>query len=154
MTLQDFLTQLTEHCGVDDTTDVVQIAEDEQFVTATFNLPEEESGRFIGFHGEGLASLQRVARLIFEEQYPEKKIVININDYRERRQSQLEEKTKNIVQRVVETGRPFTFQHYLPSHERFVIHSTINNLPEADEVESVSFGDGGARRLTIRLKQQ
>lgn len=154
MTLQDFLTQLAQHCGVEETSEIVNIVEDEQFVTATFQLPEEESGRFIGFHGEGLASLQRVARLIFEAQYPEKKIVININDYRERREAQLEEKTKNIVERVIESGRPFTFQHYLPSHERFVIHTTIGNLPEANEVESVSHGDGAARRLTIRLKQQ
>lgn len=153
MTLQDFLTQLAQHCGVEETTDVVSLEEGEQFVIATFNLPEDESGRFIGFHGEGLASIQRVARLIFEEQYPEKKIVININDYRQRREAQLEEKTKNIVQRVIETGRPFTFQHYLPSHERYVIHTTIGNLPEAEEVESVSFGEGAARRLTIRLKQ-
>ncbi len=154
MTLQEFLTQLAQHCGVETTDEILQISEDEQFVTATFQLPEEESGRFIGFHGEGLASLQRVARLIFEEQYPEKKIVININDYRERRQAQLGEKTKNIVQRVLETGRPFTFQHYLPSHERFVIHTALGNLPEANEVESVSEGEGSARRLTIRLKQQ
>lgn len=152
MTLATFISQLAQHCGVELTDESIQILEKDETITIALQLPENESGRFIGHHGDGLAAIQRITRLVFEEQYPDKRILININDYRERREAQLIEKTKSIVERVVQTGRSFTFQHYLPSHERFIIHTTLSTLPEADMVESISEGEGAYRRLTIRLK--
>lgn len=152
MTLATFVVQLFQHCGAELTEELVTLEEGDENIEVSIQLPEEESGRFIGHHGDGLAAIQRIVRLIFDAQYPGKRLLVNINDYRQRRETQLKEKTASIVSRVVESGRAFTFQHYLPSHERYIIHSTIATLPEADLVESFSEGEGAYRRLTIRLK--
>ncbi len=152
MTIDGFVKQLCEHCGVDPEVIDVQMEDQGDTIVVTLNLPEEDSGRFIGFHGETLESMQRVVRIIFSTEYPEKKILLNINNYREEREVKLKELTQTAAQRVLESGQPYRFQSYLPAHERFIIHSTLSELPDSDKLESVSEGDGKDRRLSIRLK--
>jgi spoIIIJ-associated protein len=154
MTIDTFVRNVCEHCGVDPEILEVSLDDSGDMVTVTISLPEEDSGRFIGFHGETLESMQRILRVIFSEEYPEKKIVLNINEYRQEREKKLQELTKNVAERVLETGQTYTFQSYLPAHERFVIHSTLGELPENEKLESVSTGDGKERRLSIRLKAE
>jgi spoIIIJ-associated protein len=154
MTIDIFVKQLCEHCGVDPSQLDVQMEEQDEFVQVTLNLPEEDSGRFIGFHGETLESIQRIARIIFSAEYPEKKILLNINNYRQEREEKLKELTESAAARVLETGQTYLFQSYLPAHERFIIHSTLGELAEGDKLESISEGDGKDRRLSIRLKSE
>lgn len=129
------------------------MSEVEDRVEVQLNIPEEESGRFIGYHGDALQAIQRVLRLAFEKEYPEKKIILNVNDYRERRLQQLEEKVTRIAQQVLEDGQPYTFNNFIPSHERYAIHTVLASLPDSDKLESFSAGEGMSRRLTIALKQ-
>lgn len=150
MTIQTFISQLAEHCGVAPEDLVVNVEEDEQYVNVTIELPEEDSGRFIGFHGETLESIQRIVRLVFQEAYGEKKVIVNINHYRQDRAERLKEITQSVVADVLATGESYTFQSFLPAHERFVIHTTLSELPEGNQLESVSEGTGKNRRLTIR----
>ncbi len=152
MTLEQFITTVCEHCGVAAEELQVKREDSDGMITIHITLPEEDSGRFIGFHGESLEALQRVARVVFAREYPETKIVININEYREERSEKLQELTKSIVERVISSGMPYTFQSYLPAHERFIIHSTLSQVEGSDAVESVSEGEGKNRRLTIRKK--
>ncbi len=154
MTIDTFVRNLCEHCGVDSEVLEVSVEDSSEMMMITISLPEEDSGRFIGFHGETLESIQRVLRVIFSEEYPEKKIVLNINEYRQERERKLQELTKNVAERVLETGQTYTFQSYLPAHERFVIHSTLGELPENEKLESVSTGEGKERRLSIRMKAE
>jgi len=152
MTIQTFLTQLCEHCGLQ--TDVVTYTEKqvEKTKEITLSVPDEDSGLFIGFHGETLESLQRLVRIIFQETADEK-IMLNINDYRQQRAERLQEMTKSAVDRVLAGESVFTFHSYLPSYERFIIHSALAELPEAVELKSVSVGEGRDRRLQIQRKQ-
>lgn len=152
MTIEVFVRQLCEHCGVDPETITVSVDETDDMMSVLVSLPEEESGRFIGFHGETLESIQRVLRVVFSKELPDKKIVLNINHYRQDRERKLQELTRNVAERVLESGEHYTFQSYLPAHERFIIHTTLGELADAEKLESVSEGMGKDRRLTIRLK--
>ena len=152
MTIKSFLTQLSEHCGIDSKVIKIKVVDDGEYLRVQLNLPEEEIGRFIGFHGETLESLQRILRVVFQEDFPEKRISLNINSYREERVERLVEIIKSVAARVLETGEPYTFQSYLPAHERYVIHSSLVNVEGGEKLESVSEGDGRDRRLSIRLK--
>lgn len=153
MTIQSFLTQLGEHCGLE--TDQISISIDEDETTViNISLPEEESGLFIGYRGETLASIQRMLRLVFQEEMANKKIVLNINDYRQQRTKKLEDLVISVAQKVLETGRPYTFNSHFPSYERFQIHSIISSNPDFNELESVSSGEGTSRLLTIQLKSK
>lgn len=153
MTLETFIVQLAEHCGITPEEVTVSVREDENYLKVSLELPEEDSGRFIGFHGETLESLQRILRLIFQEDKESKKIILNINSYRQDRAERLKEITESIAQKVLETGNPYTFQSFLPAHERFIIHTTLSELEEGSQLESVSEGEGKLRRLTIQKKQ-
>lgn len=153
MTMQTFVTQLCEHCGIPADTITVDTEETPEQVTITLKVPQEDSGLFIGHRGETLSSLQRLVRIVFHEELGERKCVVNINEYREQRAEKLKEMVQSAAQQVLETGRPYTLNRYYPSYERFLIHSALGELPEADQLESVSDGEGLDRRLTIRLKE-
>lgn len=154
MNIVDFTSQLCEHCGL--LPDQIKISQEkvDGRILIQLDIPEEESGLFIGRRGETLASLQRIVRIVFYEEAGEDvRIELNINDYREKRIVKLEEMVREAAQRVLETGNPYTFQIHLPSHERFMIHTTVSENPEFAELESVSTGRGKDRKLTIQPKQ-
>jgi spoIIIJ-associated protein len=152
MTIQNYLTNVLQHCGLDAETLTIQVDESEQEITASISLPEEESGLLIGFHGETLSSIQRITRVVFQEELADKRLVINVNNYRQQREEKLVELAHKGAQRVLESGQPYTLSR-LPANERYIIHATISEDPAYAELESVSEGEGRDRVLIIRLKQ-
>lgn len=151
MTIQTYLTNICQHSGIESDSVQIEMTEDEQAVTAAITVPQEDSGLLIGFHGETLSALQRLTRVVFQDELGERRLIININNYREQRAEKLRQIATRAAERVLETGRPYTFS-YLPANERFVIHSTISEDSAFSELESVSEGEGSHRVLTIRLK--
>ncbi|PIY80309.1 MAG: hypothetical protein COY80_03515 [Candidatus Pacebacteria bacterium CG_4_10_14_0_8_um_filter_42_14] len=151
MTIDSFLIQLCEHCGMASDAITAEVTDTEDGKKIQLTVPEEDSGLFIGFHGETLESLQRIIRLIFQET-PEERLLVNVNNYREQRQEKLEDLVKEAAERVASSGNPHTFQSYLPAYERYIVHASLAELPDADKLESTSDGMGRDRRLTIKLK--
>ena len=152
MTIDSFLTQLSEHCGVPADDITVTVEEDGEYLRVVATVPQDESGIFIGYHGETLDSLQRIVRIIFQEEYPEHKIMLNLNEYREQREDRLKEITDSVAERVLETGESYTFNSYFPAHERYIIHSFLAAEEKYVGLESVSEGNGKNRKLTIQHK--
>jgi spoIIIJ-associated protein len=150
---KDFITQLCEHCGLQSDQVKIGTIEDDDQITIQIDVPEEESGLFIGHHGETLESLQRIARIIFQKNPEDKRIVLNINDYREQREKKLAQTARSVADRVLQTGQEHTFHTYFSAQERFIIHSTLSEDGQYSSLESTSSGDGRDRRLTIRLKK-
>ncbi len=151
MLIQTYLENMCKHCGIDAETLKVEVSDQDESVTALISVPEEESGLLIGFHGETLSSIQRLTRVVFQEELGEKRLVVNVNNYREQREDKLKEIARRGAQRVLESGQPYRFS-YLPANERFVIHTAISEDPEFADLESVSEGDGRDRVLMIRYK--
>lgn len=148
MTIQDFTQRLLAHMGVDD----AQVSVEEGDVTqVNIQVPEEESGLLIGYHGECLTSLQRVLYMAFSREDQDKKFLVNINDYKERRTAQLHEMARNAAERVQESGQQYGFS-FLSASERLVVHEFIANTPEFSDLESYSTGEGQRRRLYLRRK--
>jgi len=148
MQIQDYLTRLLEHAGVQDLT--VNIQENEEQLEIQLDVPEEDVGVLIGYHGETLSSIQRILRIIYRDEI-EKRISLNINDYKEKRQEKLESLADNFAMKVLETGREETLP-FLPANERFVIHSIIGENEKYATLETISEGEGRNRRLVIKIK--
>lgn len=148
MTITTYLERLLAHAGIEDA--VITMEETPEVVTVQIDVPETEVGVVIGYHGETLSAIQRMARLVFRTQ-EERKIILNVNDYRDRRNEKIVDMVKSAAQKVLDSGESYTFG-YLPSNERFVVHSTITTDPAFSTLESVSEGEGAERRLTIRPK--
>lgn len=148
MNVSDFITRMLAHLGVEDSQ--VDVEEDDQYIQVQIKVSEEESGLLIGYHGETLAALQRLTQLS-QRDSTEKKILININDYKQHREEQLKEMTIRIAERVLDTKQSYVFP-FLPANERLVVHSALAEMPEFSELESISTGEGSGRRLEIRFK--
>lgn len=151
MTIQSFLVNVCQHSGIDAENLEVEVNDEGETIQATIKVPQEESGLLIGFHGDTLAAIQRLTRVIFQEELQDKRLVVNVNEYREQRSDRLKQMAEKAAEQVLETGRPYRFAN-LPSHERFVIHSTIGDNPDYASLESVSEGEGRDRVLIIRPK--
>lgn len=149
MTIQSYLTQVCQHCGLNEGDVNVVVEQDEKKVVVQLDVPKEDVGLFIGHRAETLAALQRMIRIVFREEFSEKVVRLNINDYRKERVEHLEEKVREIAREVIESGNEYVFP-YLSSYERFVIHSLISS-DEFPELESISEGEDKERRLVIRM---
>lgn len=122
----------------------------EEVVTATITVPTEESGILIGFHGETLAALQLItAQMVYKKLGRWVRIIMNIGDYREKREQALREMAMNAAERAKITNQPVSLP-FLTSSERRLIHLILADDPE---VETVSQGEGRDRRLTVHPKK-
>lgn len=109
-----------------------------------------KTGILIGFHGETIAALQLlIGLMVYKKLGRWQPIVVNVGDYRQKRQLQLERMAQNAAQRVRFSGQAVALP-YLSAGERRVVHLA---LAEDSEVETESEGEGRERQLVIRPKQ-
>lgn len=112
-------------------------------------IETEQSGAIIGYHGEALVSLQLILNLLTHKAlgaWP--KIVVNVGDYREKREEYLKSMAENIAERVKTTGRASILTD-LSSFERRIVHLALSS---DSGVESFSEGEGKNRHLVIKPK--
>ena len=126
----------------------INMTEDDQQVIH-INLQTEETGLLIGYHGETLYSLQLIIGLIAFRHLKEwTRIVLEVGDYRQRKEEQLILMAKNIAIKVKQTKEPVAIP-YLTSNERRVVHLALQDDPE---LTSESEGEGENRHLVIKIK--
>jgi len=114
------------------------------------DVSPEESGMLIGFHGETLAALQLiVSQIIYKKVGEWRTVILNVGDYRQKRNLALETMAANAAQRVKLTGQSVTLP-YLSSNERRLIHLALSEDPQ---VATFSQGEGRDRRLVIAPKK-
>jgi spoIIIJ-associated protein len=112
-------------------------------------LETADPGVLIGYHGETLRALQRMVAMIVYRQTAEwLKIVVNVGDYRQRRQESLEKMALSASQKVKLTQQSQALPP-MPSAERRIIHLI---LAEEPGVETISEGEGRERHVVIRPK--
>lgn len=115
-------------------------------VKVQVNLPEEETGIFIGHHGDGLASLQLVLSLILSQRLGDwQKVSLNINDYQERREEALKHLADTAVDKALSLKQDVVLGN-LSSYERRIIHLHLENHPH---VTTQSQGEEPLRQLLI-----
>ncbi|MBP7700895.1 KH domain-containing protein [Candidatus Woesebacteria bacterium] len=153
MKIKTFLAQLCEHCGLSEEEIKIETVETDEKIEIKLSVPEDDSGVFIGHHGDSIDSIQRILRVIFQEESENKRIVLNINDYREKREDRLKDLTYSAANKVLETKEEYSFNSYLPAHERYIIHFTLAEDEKFSELESVSEGIGRNRKLVIKIKK-
>jgi spoIIIJ-associated protein len=148
----DYLEKLLLYMGLNEEEFEVSVEEDDEQVMVQINVPEEQTGLFIGARAEVINSIQRILRIIFEES-AEKKIVLNINQYRQEQQEQRKDKIREAIDQLEDADQEYVFP-YVSSFERFQIHSLVSEDEEFTAFESFSEGEGRDRRLIIRRKAE
>jgi spoIIIJ-associated protein len=109
----------------------------------------ESMGILIGRHGQTLDALQEVTRSAVQRRTQERcRVVVDVEDYRKRRRSQLAQRTRDVAQRVRRSGKPERFEAMTP-YERKIVHDAAG---EVGGVETSSEGEEPERRVVIRKK--
>ncbi len=112
----------------------------------TIDLDCDDYGIIIGHRGETLDSIQYLLSLVIKKNTMEYvRVVINVANYREKRAVTLSNLAKKNAQRVLRTGRRYTFEPMNP-YERRIIHTAVQ---EIEGVESRSIGFNQDRRVVI-----
>ncbi len=136
-------------------TPVVQKAKgsDEDEDTLTLHIEgvdEETTGLMIGRRGETLRSLQYLLNVLIHRQTGRwSQVVIDIGQYRQRRQDSLEGLALRMAERVRQSGRPMPLEP-MSSFERRIIHMALREDPS---VYTESAGEGEHRKIVIYPKR-
>src|SRR5579859_4611517 len=116
----------------------------------TLGISGENLGVLIGRRGDNLSALQFMVNLILSKnrrQWP--RVVLDVENYRARREESLHALAERVAYRVQRNGRPFTLEA-MPASDRRVIHLALR---EHSDVETYSIGEGPSRRVVIAPKR-
>jgi len=106
----------------------------------------EELGALIGRKGERLSALQHIVNLMLSREMGTwTRILVDVEDYRGRRERQLREIAERAAQRVIETGKMLQLEA-MPALERRWVHLALRNHPD---VATQSIGEEPNRRVVL-----
>lgn len=125
----------------------VLVEEDDDSIL--LKIQGDDIGIIIGRRGETLDALQYLVSLVVnksKEGY--KRLVIDIENYRQKREETLVKLANRLADRVIKYKKNITLEPMNP-YERRVIHSTLQNHRY---VETFSVGEEPNRKVIIALK--
>lgn len=145
----DFVEGLLDRMGLDAEVDY-NVVDGVMYVDILAGQDAEGMGLLIGRHGQTLDALQDVVRSAVQRRTQSRcRVMVDVEDYRKRRRSQLAEKARSAAARVRRTGRPERMEP-MTSYERKIVHDAAG---EAGGVESESEGEEPERRVVIRKRR-
>lgn len=150
---RDYLTEAKNFMqGVLDSMNIVADVEAKEEDNIVYiDLTGPNMGLIIGYRGETLDSLQYLVSLVVNKGHdiPYKKIVLDTESYRKKREETLRRVAEKTAYKVRKTGRPFKLEPMNP-YERRVIHSA---LQEQNGIYTYSQGEEPYRRIVVDLKK-
>jgi spoIIIJ-associated protein len=109
----------------------------------------EALGALIGRKGERLSALQHLVNLMLSRRMGEwTRVLVDVEDYRGRRERQLRDIANRAAARVLETGKMLQLEP-MPALERRWIHLALRDHPD---VATQSIGEEPNRRIVIILR--
>ncbi len=113
------------------------------------HLNGKELGILIGRRGQTLDALQYLINIV-ANRYSDKhvRILLDAENFRERRKKTLEELSVKLASRVIRTKKEVTLEP-MSAQERKIIHAQLQNHPQ---VKTYSKGEEPNRRIVIAAK--
>ena len=143
---RNFIVQILKGMEVEATIDIKE--ENDSII---INLSGEKMGVIIGYRGETLDSIQYLVSLVVNKlhELPHKKVILDTEDYRSKREETLKGVAIKTANRVKKTKKSFKLEPMNP-YERRIIHSA---LQEDAFVNTYSEGEEPFRRVVVELKK-
>jgi len=114
-------------------------------------LQGNDTAALIGRRGETLDAIQYLTGLVLNKGKQDyKRIMLDTENYREKREEALVRLANRIAQKVSRTGRKVTLEPMNP-YERRILHATLQSNPR---VETLSEGEEPFRRVIVRTKRR
>ena len=145
-----FVTTLVENMGMDAKVTMTDGEDNEKCI----RVDGEDAGDLIGYHGETLDALQYLANLAANKKSDENddrnytRILVDIENYREKRAETLKALARRMAQRVLKYKRNVTLEP-MSAYERRIIHSEIQGI---EGVTTYSVGADNNRKVVIQLE--
>ncbi len=140
--------RILEAAGVN-VTRTLRAANDPESGGPIIDLAGEDSGLLIGRRGQTLQALQFLVNLIVRKQFEGVRVMLDVENYRQRREFQLRDMATKVAARVAQTNRSITLEPMTPADRR-IIHTSLTDNPD---VSTESTGEGEGRRVTIMPKR-
>jgi spoIIIJ-associated protein len=138
---RDVVTEMLRLMGVDAAVEITMGSE-----TSKLNVKGSDLGVLIGRRGEKLASLQHLVNLIVAKREGEwHRIVVDIENYRGRREEQLRDVADRAAKRVIQSGKIIQLEP-MPAIERRIVHRALVENPK---VRTQSVGVEPNRRIVV-----
>lgn len=140
--LREYLEKVVAALGLEGSVEVTDEGE-----ALKGNVSGEGLGIFIGRHGQTIDAVQYLANVIvYRKQADRKRIIIDAEDYRERRTEALQAMADRGASEVLDKGRSSYELKSMNSAERRIVHVYLQDRPG---VETASEGEEPNRRVVI-----
>ncbi|MDP7588094.1 MAG: RNA-binding cell elongation regulator Jag/EloR [Dehalococcoidia bacterium] len=140
----DAVGRILEAAGVN-VSRTLRAANDPESGGPIIDLAGEDSGLLIGRRGQTLQALQFLVNLIVRKQFEGVRVVLDVENYRQRREVQLRDMATKVAERVAQTNRSITLEP-MPPADRRIIHTSLTDHPG---VSTESTGEGEGRKVTV-----
>ena len=145
-TAADFLEGLIDAMGIDGEVDIATV-EGSTYVEIWADNDPDSLGVLIGKHGNTLESIQELVRTVVYRRSGERCLVlVDVEDYRKRRRSQILRKARDTARRVERSGRQEALEP-MNAYERKLVHDAV---AQVGGLETASEGEEPNRRVVIR----
>lgn len=143
----DFLEELLGHMGIDAVAEP-NLHGDHMYVDIVGD-DEDDMALLIGRHGQTLDAIQELTRMVVGRHLDERvRVIVDVEDYRKRRETRLEEHAAEVAARVLRSGAEEALEPMNP-FERKIVHDAVAGI---DGVESSSRGEEPDRAVVIRRR--
>lgn len=116
-----------------------------------FTIESDKDGLLIGYRGEGLNALQYITNNVEQRQNRDcKRILVNVANYRDKRDESLKELAVRTAKKVLKTKRKHEFEP-MTAYERRVIHTALQDF---NGITTYSEGVEPRRRLVVDLDKK
>ena len=110
----------------------------------------DQNGLLIGKEGKNLESLQNILRqILLKEEITDYKVILDIENYKEKKINHLERTVKQIAREVAKTKVEAKLDR-MNSYERRIVHNALSNNKY---VYTESIGEEPNRCVVIKLKE-
>ncbi len=124
----------------------VEKTEDERF--CFYSLTGENLNDLIGHHGECMLALSQIMNIVCKNE-DRKRFVLDVENYRKKREESLIALAKRVASKVAKTGRYYKLEP-MDASERKIIHTA---LQDDDRVTTLSKGEEPRRYLIVFPKE-
>ena len=130
---------------------IVKIKTEQKDKHLYIDLTGDDMGILIGKRGQTLDALQYLVNLVVNKKSPYYiSVMLDTENYRQRRKETIENLAKNMANKVKKTGRP-AFLEPMNPYERRIIHAAL----QPDKyVDTHSEGDEPHRKVVITLNRE
>lgn len=141
-----YLENITKEYGAFDVS--IQVKETSKKII--FQIETSKAGLLIGKHGKIINALQVLTQtMVYREDEKSPMVVVNIGDYRQKREEKLKEIADRTAKRVLKTNQA-VFLEELPAFERKIIHARLSKY---DNITTHSEGKEPHRYLVVDVKK-